>query len=719
MISTGSCGHIAARISSTLLGVSAAFLFAGAIGPAQNPQPAPVAQEPLVRVNVDLVQVDAVVTDAKGNHITDLKPEEVEILENGKPQPITNFSFIAGETPTPPGSAPALPLNRSNAPPPPVAPARVAPGQANRIVAIVVDDLGISEQSFASIRRALERFVDDQVAPGDLIAIITTSGRLGALQQLTANKRLLRAAVAKLRSIPNHRPGVQDEDFTCVWFNHRWQDMPAAGIQSEDAWLSMQSCPQCPPETDPQTELINDHRSEYYGRLTVSALRRVVDGLRELPGRKSILLFSEGMPLIRAQGVGDVNEMLKDAYNAFLAHANRSGVTVSTIDPRGLLTLSSTVEHGHSSGDDCAEARQTELVNSQQILAEMARTTGGLSVKDDSDFSDALARIMDDQLGYYLIGFKPSVPPAKAAQGSPRFRKIAIRVTRPGLTVRFHSSLYEEEERQSSPEDGSRRLVAAVASPFAIPNVRVRISSRFWDAGGASGSILDTVLQLDARDLVFSTGSDGRSKAVFDILALIYGAESKPVDTLEKTYTVTLGADGYKAALAEGLIQRLELAVKRPGAYQIRAAVRDRQADRIGSASEFVEVPDLTRGRLAVSGIALSASAGAASLLRYHPGQTVFFAYQVLNAQPAGDGSIRVEVRAALYRGRQALGTSKPMLADAKGQADPKHLVIADDFRLGKQLPPGDYSVQVTAVDKNAPAARATATQSIDFELTE
>jgi len=694
----------------------AALLFAAAIGPAQSPQQGAPHEEPLVRVNVDLVQVDAIVTDAKGNHVTDLQPGDFEIVENGKPQRITNFSFIAGQVPGAP-AAPALTSSRYGVLPPPIAPARLAPGQANRTIAVVVDDLGLSEQSFASVHHALERFVEEQVQPGDLVALITTSGRLGALQQLTADRRLLRAALAKFRSIPNHRPGVQDDDFSCVWFNHRLGS-PSAGIQDEDAWLGAQLCTG-DRQMDPCQERIDDHRSEYYGRLSISALRRVVDGLRELPGRKSILLFSEGVPLVRGQGFGDVNEALKEAYDAFLTHANRSAVAVNTIDPRGLLTLNSGAEHGHSSGDPCGEARQTELVNTQQELAEIAHSTGGISIKDDNDFLGAMARVMNDQVGYYLIGYKPSVFASKGAHGEPRFRRIAIRVTRPGLTARFHSSLYEEEQAQPSPESGNQRLAAAVSSPFAIPNVRVRISTRFWNAVAPAGSILDTVLQVDARDLAFSTESDGRRKAVFDILAVIYGGESKPLDTFDKSYTVSLTPESYQKALADGLLQRLELAVKKPGAYQIRSAVRDRQADRIGSASDFVEVPDLTQGGLELSGIALSASPGVASLVRYHPGQRVFYACQVLNAHPGPDGSIHVEVQATLFRDQQALGSSKPRIVDSKDQPDLKRLMVADDFRLGTQLHSGDFTLRVTAVDKNAQATRATATQSIDFEVTE
>jgi hypothetical protein len=178
-------------------------------------------------------------------------------------------------------------------------------------------------------------------------------------------------------------------------------------------------------------------------------------------------------------------------------------------------------------------------------------------------------------------------------------------------------------------------------------------------------------------------------------------------------------------ALLEGLVQKLQLRVKQAGAYQIRGAVRDHESGRVGSASEFVEVPDLSKGKLALSGIALGGKNGApnatepANRVRFRAGETVLYAYQVLNAKPAADGSTNVELRATLYHDGKALGTSAPMAVDPKDQTDVKRLVVNNDFRLGKQLTPGDYTLQVTVVDKNAPEKRATASQTADFEVVE
>jgi len=695
-----------------------------AAGVAQTRPPRASGEKPLVRVNVDLVQVDVIVTDARGNHVADLEPSDFQVFDGGKLRPITNFSYIAGDTRT---AAAGARLSARTGPArlsAPVEPARITPGQVNRTIVVVVDDLGMSDQSFMAVRKALETFVERQVGPGDMVAIVTTSGRLGALQQLTADKRLLRAAVAKLSST-NHRTSVLDDDFTCVWYSYR---MVATGvvssgggqegggvagqagngkIQDEDVWLSGLG-------SSGQAELENDHRSEYYSRLSIDALRRVVDGLQQMPGRKSILLFSEGMPLIRAAGVGEANHVVIDAYNSFLNHADRAGVAVNTIDPRMLPALSSTAE----TGDTCLDARQTEFVNTQQQLAEIARKTGGISVIGQNDLSGAMARVMKDQLGYYLIGYKPSGKLEKSVLDPRRFRNISIRVDRPGLKVRFHSSLYAEEPKESVADGEARSLADAVASPFAIPNIHLRLASRFWDGGAQAGSTLDTVIQLDARDLAFRTDSDGRHKAAFEIRALTYGADTKPLSTFDKSYSISLTDASYRKALLEGLVQRLELPLKHPGAYQVRAAVLDSQGDQTGSACDFVEVPDLAHGALALSGIAISAAPGAAGRLRYHPGQTVFYACEVLNARPGHDGSVRVEVQSALYKDGQPLNTIAPAPLDTESQSDPKRLLVTDEFRLGSQLTPGDYTLKLSAVDKNAPGRQSVATQSIDFEVT-
>jgi hypothetical protein len=230
----------------------------------------------------------------------------------------------------------------------------------------------------------------------------------------------------------------------------------------------------------------------------------------------------------------------------------------------------------------------------------------------------------------------------------------------------------------------------------------------------AAGPVLDTDLRIDARDCTFVESGE-RRQAEIHLIAAIWGTGEKPLDTFERSYTVSLAPAAYERPLSEGLVQRMQMKVKRPGAYQIRAAVLDRQANRLGSASDFVEVPDLKRGKLALSGIALTRADGAeeGTRLRYRRGETVNYTVQILNAT-AG-----VEVRAALYRGGWQLGTSEPRTVDGRGQADPRRWIAGNTFRLGKQLLAGDYTLQLTVTERAAPARPTNAVQFADFEVVE
>jgi len=148
----------------------------------------------VVCITTNLVQVDAVITDKNGKLITDLRPDEVQIFEDGHQQKITNFSFVNPETSTS-QPLPSAPPDK-NAPPLP--PTKMHREDVRRTIALVVDDLGLSFRSTYDVRNALKKFVDQQMQPGDLVAIIRTIGGIGALQQFTADKRQLHAAIERV-----------------------------------------------------------------------------------------------------------------------------------------------------------------------------------------------------------------------------------------------------------------------------------------------------------------------------------------------------------------------------------------------------------------------------------------------------------------------------------------------------------------------------------------
>src|SRR2546423_1334772 len=176
--------------------------------PQPTPSPAEESEEDVVRITSNLVQFDAVVTDKKGNPVTDLRPEEFEVYVNGRKQPVTNFSYISVEAGGPAAASPTPPPRPADKTAPPVPPAQLKPGQVRRTVALVVDDLGTSFESMYYVRRALKKFVDEQMQPGDLVAIMRTSAGMGALQQFTSDKNVLYHAIERVRWYPLGRSSV-------------------------------------------------------------------------------------------------------------------------------------------------------------------------------------------------------------------------------------------------------------------------------------------------------------------------------------------------------------------------------------------------------------------------------------------------------------------------------------------------------------------------------
>ena len=177
--------------------------------PGAGPPPfqPPAADQTTIRINVNLVQVDAVVTDAKDRQVTDLKADDFQVLQDGKPLVITNFSYISikpGDTRIVPVAVP-----KGTVAPPPPPPVAVKADQVRRTVALVVDDLGLSFDSIAQLRSVLKKFVEERMEPGDLVAIVRTGAGMGALQQFTADKRMLYAAIDRVRYNALGRVGMR------------------------------------------------------------------------------------------------------------------------------------------------------------------------------------------------------------------------------------------------------------------------------------------------------------------------------------------------------------------------------------------------------------------------------------------------------------------------------------------------------------------------------
>ena len=253
------------------------------------------------------------------------------------------------------------------------------------------------------------------------------------------------------------------------------------------------------------------------------------------------------------------------------------------------------------------------------------------------------------------------------------------------------------------------------------------------------------MVHVKGRDLTFTDEPDGWHKAVFDILAITFGDNGVVVDQIGRTHTMRVKGKTYERVLNDGFTYNMTVPVKKAGAYQLRTALRDVSSERVGSASQFIEVPDLKKNRLALSGILVrgmplqvfqkdgSGSAqkedtddsvdesdpnASAAVRQFKQGLVMVYALVIYNAQldkAAGKPQLKTQVRMFLD-GKQVF-SGKEIPFDASNQPDLKRLPMAGAIQLGSVMAPGEYVLQVIVTDPLAKEKHRVASQWIDFEI--
>lgn len=699
------------------------------------PVPQPAAQRAdevdVVRITTNLVQVDATITDKNGKPVTDLKPEEVEIFEDGRKQKITHLSFNLAETPV--AERPAKPaLVEKSAPL--IPPSRVKPEDIRRTIALVVDDLGLSFESIHFVRRALKKFVDEQMQPGDLVAIIRSSGGMGALQQFTTDKRQLYAAIERVK----------------------WNGLGRGGVS---AFAPIQPPTPGPSgaEVDAKIEEQNQFREDIFAVGTLGAVSYVIKGLRELPGRKSILLISDGFRIYNLEDPNQ-NYLALETLRRLIDEAGRASVVIYTMNATGLQTLGLTAADNLLSADGTAarnmEAVEKQLTNrrndafeSQAGLDYLANKTGGIAIRNTNDLSRGIRRVLEDQSTFYLIGYRPDIATFDPKTGRRTFHKLSLKVTRPGrFNVRMRNGFYGvTDAERSAPRTLGQQMMSALSSPFGATGVRLQLTSLFANDAKA-GSYVRSVLHIDARDLTFTDDPDHMHKCVFDVATITFGDNGTIVDQpLGRTFTLQLPDDLYKRALRDGLVYYVTVPLKKSGAYQLRLSFRDSATGRIGSASQFIEVPDLKKNRLALSSLVLrgtnpNAAKGGSNadtaaqttdegldrgnaeaspaVRHFRTGMVINYGFHIYNARvDKTTNAPRLTSQILMFRDGKVVFTGRVVPLDVKGQPDLKRLLAAGALLLGADLPPGEYALEVVVSDALADEKHRTATQWMDFEI--
>jgi VWFA-related protein len=418
-------------------------------------------EAPVIRANVREVLVPVVVTDRKGHHIDGLTEDDFTVLEDGTPQRIVAFRKASDLTESELGGGAVLgtaPVQNVASPASP-APAQTLP----RSTYLVLVDLLHSEfADFGQVRRALTKFFARQ-APGDSQYILVTLGR--GVQVVKDSTRDPAALVESVRGESFAAMLGEGESSKvrndAAQFNRLAQDYCAACDCSAYPAVRDQ-VPACSARKAALQQFLNAS-SERTWALTenfLATLDRLVTTLGTMPGSRTVLFLSDGwndLPgrdlytILQAYGPRDQSFQLnpRSTGNRFLAvlhDAVRNNVKFYSLDSRGVYTqasLSSAGDWDASHGLNQTRAGRTSVTpggedsmlravaeENGQILAQLARATGGLFYHNSNDLERGLRRAFDDGHAYYMLAYAPS----NAAQDG-SYRKITVELKNPKLTV--------------------------------------------------------------------------------------------------------------------------------------------------------------------------------------------------------------------------------------------------------------------------------------------
>jgi hypothetical protein len=428
-------------------------------------------------------------------------------------------------------------------------------------------------------------------------------------------------------------------------------------------------------------------------------LRWALEGLRDFAGRKVVVLFSENPGV-----AGPWDRVAADAARA--AHA--AAAAVYAVHPLPEAAGVAALPPG--------------------ALESLAHDTGGL-------FNTDFARVLQDEQGYYAIGFQPESNPddaVEAATRRPASKPPVLKVRREGVVVRSRAGFLSQRPRVEFPAPVSyaELLNRALASPFAGEDTRASLTALFSETL-KTGPVVDAVLHFDARDFTFIHDLQDVYHGTVRMRTAAFRDDGLSTVPVEQTSKVTLRPAQYRFVVEHGL--RLMFQVKLPdaGAWQVRALAADGSSDRIGTSVRFVEVPDLRRGGLALSGLAMGASApadigaaadpeGDSDVRIFRSGSVCTFQYSIFNALMGTDKKSALEVRTRMFAAERVVFEGKAERMTFGELASGARRQITGHLKLDPKMAPGDYILQVTVRDLVGPPGEArTATQFTDFQVRE
>jgi hypothetical protein len=365
----------------------------------------------------------------------------------------------------------------------------------------------------------------------------------------------------------------------------------------------------------------------------------------------------------------------------------------------------------------------------------LANETGGNFYQNQNFLDVSVRRALSLEKGYYLIAYQPDDETFKGKN----FNKIEIKLKRPELKVSSRTGFFGKTDEANKPKKrtGESELYDAIIAPLPRAGLNLQLTAFFGNTP-AEGNFVRSLMHLEGKEITFVDEPNGFKKAVFDVVAVTLNEKNEVVDEFTRTHTFKIEAAAIPLIKQNGLIYTTDVPVKKAGTYNFRVAVRDAASRALGSASQIVQVPDLKKNKLFLSGltltqldqsgkffipsavkpenaISLTVSSAVPAIRRFRRGAILAYAYTIYNSQlDVSTTQPKLSIQMNLYHEGKLMSEGKPQPADLEKQTDLSRINDYAYLRLNQNVQPGDYVLQIIVKDL---IANQMAAQSVDFEI--
>ena len=668
-------------------------------------------EDEVVRISTELVQTDVMVFDKSGKFVDGLKPEQFELKVDGRETPVVFFDRVrAGAVNEDAQLAAARGMKSA-------AGGVVQPLDRGRIVVFFVDDLHLSTGSSMRMSKTLLRFIEDELGQNDMAAVVSASGQIGFLQQFTDDKVVLRAAASRINSRPFSTRDGQSPPMS---------EAHAAAIERLDtsvlSYFTDAAMRETPGLSREMAETLVRNRaramlvqSRSMSVNTLASLESTVKSTAPLPGRKILFFISDGF-MVDERG-GEMMDRMHRVSDA----AARAGVVLY---PSGRL----------------ASTDFGEISQLQSPLFTLAGDTGGRAIINTNALGHAVAGALKETSLYYLLAWRPE---AAAEGGAPKYRRVEVKVReRPDLKVSVRHGFFDapppeevardadkkKKDDKNDKNDKNDRAVVADASKkpasqtelqtalrAALPRAGLPTSLVLGYVSGPDGKgLLNSSVEVERAGLTFTEGAE--PLATFDALGVVLDDQGKVVGGFQRQFDVPPAKEA-KPGEQQHLVFSFSTHVQ-PGLYQVRVATRDTRGGRVGSAMQWVEIPEFKRGKLTLSSIflgerqsnvrpeALKPEDLAKGVLlsvgrRFSHASWIRLTTFIYNASAASGSAPDVGLQIQIFRDNQPVFTAPVIKVATEGLPDPTRIPYAAELALAS-FPAGRYVLQVTAIDRSS-----------------